>query len=91
MRNSCVVCCKDFIHVHHLKPISSLKKKYVINPETDLRPVCTNCHSIIHLSSKPYSMEEVKGFIKKIEKQNNNNSQNSFIYQYFSRTPTLAP
>lgn len=40
---------KDFIEVHHINPLSHLKGKEVfINPETDLVPVCSNCHRMIH-------------------------------------------
>ncbi|MDG4850835.1 HNH endonuclease, partial [Peribacillus frigoritolerans] len=39
---------KDFIEVHHVKPVSTLKEKGVIDPEHDLIPVCSNCHRIIH-------------------------------------------
>lgn len=49
----CVVCSFDFakqygkvgegyIHVHHLKPLSKIRKGYKLNPIEDLRPVCPN-------------------------------------------------
>jgi len=37
-----------FIEVHHIKPLSSLDDKVVVNPYTDLVPVCSNCHRMIH-------------------------------------------
>ena len=39
---------KDFIEVHHVKPLSTLEKEIVIDPEQDLVPVCANCHRMIH-------------------------------------------
>ncbi|WP_138418228.1 HNH endonuclease [Aquibacillus sediminis] len=39
---------KDFIEVHHIKPLSTLEKAVEINPETDLVPLCANCHRMIH-------------------------------------------
>lgn len=51
---------RGFIHVHHLKPISSIGKNYTLNPETDLRPVCPNCHSMLHKTNPPLSIEELK-------------------------------
>ena len=39
---------KDFIHVHHVKQLSTLGKDYRINPEKDLIPVCPNCHAMLH-------------------------------------------
>lgn len=39
---------KDYIHVHHLISLSKIRKKYKINPIKDMRPVCPNCHAMIH-------------------------------------------
>lgn len=39
---------KDFIEVHHIQPLSTLKKEIKINPKTDLIPLCSNCHRMIH-------------------------------------------
>lgn len=39
---------KDFIEIHHVKPLSSLNKAVEVNPETDLVPLCANCHRMIH-------------------------------------------
>lgn len=39
---------KDFIEVHHIIPLSKIRKEYVINPTKDLVPLCSNCHSMIH-------------------------------------------
>lgn len=55
----------DFIHVHHLKPLAEIGKEYKINPVLDLLPVCPNCHAIIHKRNPPYSIDEVKGFIRR--------------------------
>jgi 5-methylcytosine-specific restriction protein A len=55
---------KEFIHVHHLNEISTIKEEYIINPIKDLRPLCPNCHSIIHRRSPPYEIEEIKKIIK---------------------------
>ncbi|PWB80515.1 MAG: HNH endonuclease [Candidatus Methylomirabilota bacterium] len=53
-----------YIHVHHLKPLASIGEEYVIDPIKDLRPVCPNCHAVIHLRQPPYSIEEVKGMLQ---------------------------
>ncbi len=55
------------IHVHHIKPLSEIKESYEVNPETDLIPICPNCHMIIHSKGKneTYSVEEVKKMLKK--------------------------
>jgi len=57
---------KGFIHVHHLIPISKLKKSYKIDPIKDLRPVCPNCHAMLHKKNPPLSIEELKNIIRKI-------------------------
>lgn len=54
---------EDFIHIHHLKPLYTINKEYEINPITDLRPVCPNCHAVIHLRDPVYSIEELKELI----------------------------
>lgn len=56
---SCMVCGfnfeekygeigRDFIHVHHIVPISTIGQEYQIDPEKDLVPVCPNCHAMLH-------------------------------------------
>lgn len=57
---------KEFIHIHHLKPINEIGKSYKINYETDLAPVCPNCHSMLHrkINGKEPSIEELKRMLK---------------------------
>lgn len=55
---------EGFIHVHHLKPISEIKKGYELNPIKDLRPVCPNCHAMLHRRKPAYCIEELKAIIK---------------------------
>lgn len=51
---------KDFIHVHHLVPLSEIVEEYEVHPEKDLRPVCPNCHAIIHKKKPAYTIDEVR-------------------------------
>jgi 5-methylcytosine-specific restriction enzyme A len=53
-----------FIHVHHLTPLSSLGTDYEVDPIRDLRPVCPNCHAVLHRREPPYSPEEVQQFLQ---------------------------
>jgi 5-methylcytosine-specific restriction protein A len=55
---------KHFVHVHHLVPLASIGEAYVLDPIKDLRPICPNCHSMIHRTDPPCSIEILKGFIK---------------------------
>jgi 5-methylcytosine-specific restriction protein A len=54
---------KDFIHVHHLKQLAEIGENYQIDPIQDLRPVCPNCHAILHKRKPPYTLDEVKSFM----------------------------
>lgn len=67
----CAVCGMDFgkvygeigggfIHVHHLRPLAELGKTYAVDPITDLRPVCPNCHAMIHRRNPPFTVEEMQ-------------------------------
>jgi len=53
-----------FTHVHHLKPLSTVGDGYVVDPVQDLRPVCPNCHAVIHRREPPYSVEEVQQLLR---------------------------
>ncbi|MGE7662657.1 HNH endonuclease [Peribacillus sp. NPDC097197] len=60
---------KDFIEVHHIKPLSTIQEEVAINPATDLVPVCSNCHRMIHRKKdEVLTIEELKELIKKLEK-----------------------
>lgn len=70
----CSVCDLDFpmrygqaadglIHIHHLVPLAEIGASYSVDPVKDLRPVCPNCHAVIHRREPPYSIEEVQDFI----------------------------
>lgn len=54
---------KGFIHVHHLIPVAQIGKTYQIDPISDLRPVCPNCHSMIHSQNPPMTIDEIKALI----------------------------
>ena len=56
---------RDFIHVHHLVPVSSIGKQYTVNPATDLVPVCPNCHNMLHRQDPPFTPEELKAIMMK--------------------------
>jgi hypothetical protein len=59
--SSCCACGVDFgerygeiaagfIHVHHLRALSSARGRRRVDPVRDLRPVCPNCHAVLHLA-----------------------------------------
>lgn len=57
----------EFIHVHHVIPISKIKKNYVVNPIKDLIPVCPNCHAMLHrkINNKYLAVMELKQLLSK--------------------------
>lgn len=68
---NCVVCDfnfedkygeigKEYIHVHHLVEISAIGKEYEVDPIKDLRPVCPNCHAMLHKRKPAFTIEELR-------------------------------
>ena len=66
----CIVCAfdfeknygvigKGFIHVHHLISVAALGAEYEVNPIEDLRPVCPNCHAMLHKKVPSLTIEEL--------------------------------
>jgi len=43
---------RNYIHVHHLTALSEIDARYKVDAIKDLRPICPNCHVMIH-SKKP--------------------------------------
>ena len=76
---NCVVCGfnfervygergKGFIEVHHLTPLHEASEKQNIDPRTDLLPLCSNCHKMIHREpGNPLSIEELKELLSQNE------------------------
>jgi len=70
----CVVCEMSFgqrygtemeglIHVHHLVPLSEIRKRYSPDPCRDLVPICPNCHLVIHARGVTRTIEEVRAML----------------------------
>lgn len=72
----CVVCGFDFvevygelgegfIHVHHLTLIHTIGEAYKLDPEADLRPVCPNCHAMLHRRKEVLSIAELQAMLRR--------------------------
>lgn len=73
-----VVCCvcgfdfkqvygvlgEGFIHVHHLKPLGEIGEAYELDPVEDLRPVCPNCHAMLHRRDPALGIEDLAATIR---------------------------
>jgi 5-methylcytosine-specific restriction protein A len=59
-----------FIHVHHLIELSKIGQAYEVDPINDLKPVCPNCHAMLHRRTPPYSLEELRDIRQDAAKRN---------------------
>jgi len=70
----CCVCTFDFervygeigigfIHVHHVVPLHQIGKSYALDPIKDLRPVCPNCHAMLHRGKEVMTCDALKKLI----------------------------
>jgi 5-methylcytosine-specific restriction protein A len=50
---------RSFIHVHHLIELSTIRGEYTVDPIKDLRPLCPNCHAMIHRKRPAFSIDEL--------------------------------
>ena len=74
----CNVCKFDFqttygdiglgyIHVHHLVSLSEIRQAYKIDPIKDLRPVCPNCHAMIHRTQPALKIEQLISQLSRVK------------------------
>lgn len=55
---------RNFIEVHHSREISSHQGiEHKVNPQKDLIPVCSNCHSMLHRTKPALSIEALQSLI----------------------------
>jgi len=53
------------IEVHHLEPVSMLEHPRPYDPETDLVPLCPNCHRSVHTQRPwPLTLEELASYME---------------------------
>ncbi|EEY99122.1 hypothetical protein VCSRO70_3615 [Vibrio cholerae] len=72
--NSCYICSFNFfeyfgdlgagyIHVHHQVDLAHVGEAYIVNPIEDLKPVCPNCHAMLHKTKPAMSVEKLKELV----------------------------
>lgn len=50
----------NFIHVHHEIALADIGQEYEVDPINDLKPLCPNCHAIIHRIHPPIKVNDLK-------------------------------
>jgi hypothetical protein len=72
----CAACGFDFaavygalgqgcVRIHHLVPPAQLGPGYRLDPLRDLRPVCANCHYMLHRTEPPGSIEQLRELLRR--------------------------
>ena len=51
---------REYIHVHHLKDLATIGEEYEVDPVEDLRPVCPNCHAMLHRTVPAMGLEDLR-------------------------------
>lgn len=73
---TCAVCAFDFglaypglgegfIHVHHLVDLAELEGETAVDPVRDLRPVCPNCHAMLHRTRPAMGIEALREIVQR--------------------------
>ena len=55
---------EGLIEVHHVVPVSEVGQGYIIDPKSDLVPLCPDCHAVAHRRSPPHSVQEIKNMLR---------------------------
>ncbi|TCK60493.1 MrcB family domain-containing protein [Seleniivibrio woodruffii] len=53
----------NYIEAHHLRPISSIESKILMDPKKDFSVLCPNCHAMIHRSEYVSDVEAFKNIV----------------------------
>lgn len=57
---------RGYIHVHHIKPLATVGPGYRVDPIQDLRPVCPNCHAMLHRQEPPITVEALQDILRRV-------------------------
>jgi hypothetical protein len=57
---------RDLSHCHHLKELSTVGPGYAVDPLEDLRPVCPNCHAMLHKRRPAFTPEELRQMLRRL-------------------------
>ncbi len=54
---------EGFVEVHHRILVSKMGPDYFVNPLSDLVPLCSNCHSMVHKCNPPMDIEALSALV----------------------------
>jgi hypothetical protein len=57
------------VNVHHLTELAAIGEEYDVDPIADLRPVCPNCHAVLHSRSPALSINRLRKILAKHRKK----------------------
>jgi hypothetical protein len=60
MKDTVISTKKNLLTFIILKELAKFSEEYEIDPIKDLRPVCPNCHAMLHRRTPAYTIEELK-------------------------------
>lgn len=72
---------KGFIHVHHEVEISQIGSKYKVDPVKDLKPVCPNCHAMLHQKRPAYTVGELQDILIGVTNYDKTHTRESCLLQ----------
>ncbi|QDV25868.1 HNH endonuclease [Aureliella helgolandensis] len=52
------------IHVHHIERLADTGPR-IIDPITDLIPLCPNCHAVVHLKNPPFTLNGLQTMLQR--------------------------
>lgn len=55
---------EGIVEIHHLEPVHLMEKVRIVDPRTELVPLCSNCHTLVHKIDPPYTMSELQHFVQ---------------------------
>ncbi len=51
------------IEIHHLLPVHLMTERRVVDPRSELIPLCSNCHTLVHSEDPPFDLEHLRSFV----------------------------
>lgn len=57
---------EGFIHVHHVDSIHRAGGRRTVDPIADLRPVCPNCHAMLHRRAEVLSVDALRRLVARV-------------------------